>query len=302
MRILRIMGVNRAEASAVVREILSQPSVWRQAARLADCAELPRAGQSVAMIGCGTSLFVAQAAAAWREAGGHGLTDAFTPSEMPLGRNYDCVVAISRSGTTTEVMRALHLLSGPEKYAITTTADSPLVGAVKHPVLLPFADEASIVQTRFSTSVLALWRAHLGHDVDDLASEAEAKIAADLPRLLTDFEQFVFLGHGPGVGLANESGLKFREAALAWSEAYPAMELRHGPISVLGPNSLVWSLNSLPEGLAQNVAATGARLETNGGDPLPELVRVHRAAIALAFAKGLDPDCPPHLERSVVLG
>lgn len=284
-----------------MREVLSQPDVWRRASVLAASVELPRPGQSVAMIGCGTSLFIAQAAAAWREATGQGLTDAFTPSEMPIGRDYDCVVAISRSGTTTEVMRALRSLSGTDKFAITATAESPLVTAVEHAVVLSFADEASIVQTRFSTSVLALWRAALGHDVENLAFEAEAKIAADLPQPLTDFEQFVFLGHGPGVGLASEAGLKFREAALAWSEAYPAMELRHGPISVLGPRSLVWSLSSLPGGLAEEVLATGARVETNGGDPLPELVRVHRAAIALAFAKGLDPDRPPRLERSVVL-
>lgn len=280
---------------------MSQPAVWRQAAVAAATAALPEAGQRVAIIGCGTSLFVAQAAAVWREAGGHGLTDAFTPSEMPTGRDYDCVVAISRSGTTTEVMRAIAGLDGPRTFAITATADSPLVGAVDEPLLLAFADESSIVQTRFSTSVLALWRAYLGHDVEQLAYDAEAKIGAQLPGSLTDFEQFVFLGHGPGVGLANEAGLKFREAALAWSESYPAMELRHGPISVLGPRSLVWSLSSLPEGLAGEVLATGARLETNGGDPLPELVRVHRAAIEIAFAKGLDPDRPPHLERSVVL-
>lgn len=295
------MAVNRADSSAVTREILSQPAVWSQASLLAADADLPHAGQSVAIIGCGTSLFVAQAAAAWREAGGHGLTDAFTPSEMPAERDYDCVVAISRSGTTTEVMRAMRSFDGPGKFAITATEDSPLVAAVDHPVLLPFADEASIVQTRFSTTVLALWRAYLGHDVENLVFEAQEKISADLPEELTSFEQFVFLGRGPGVGLANEAGLKFREAALAWSEAYPAMELRHGPISVLGPKSLVWSLSTLPEGLADEVLATGARLETNGGDPLPELVRVHRAAIAVAFAKGLDPDRPPHLERSVVL-
>jgi len=253
------------------------------------------------MIGCGTSLFMAQAIAAWREAAGHGVTDAFTPSEMPPGRHYDCIVAISRSGTTTEVITAMDSLTGARKFALTASEGSPLTTAVNEAVVLPFADEQSVVQTRFATSVAALWRAHLGHDVEGLALEAEAKMAADLPPSLTDFKQFVFLGHGPGVGLANEAGLKFREAALAWSEAYPGMELRHGPISVLGPRSLVWSLTGLPDALAPEVTATGAHLEVNDGDPLPELVRMQRAAIALASAKGLDPDRPPHLERSVIL-
>ncbi len=253
------------------------------------------------MLGCGTSLFIAQAIAVWREAAGHGLTDAFTPSEMPTGRGYDCVVAISRSGTTTEVVRAMESLSGTERFAITATEESPLAKAVDRLVVMQFADETAIVQTRSATTVVALWRAYLGHDVERLALEAEAKIVAALPSALTSFEQFVFLGHGPAVGLANEAALKFREAALAWSEAYPATELRHGPISVLGPKSLVWSLSALPNGLADEIAATGAQLEANDADPVPELVRIHRAAIALAFEKGLDPDRPPHLERSVVL-
>ncbi len=295
------MGTGRPHTSAVAAEISSQPSVWRQAAALAEGAPLPPSGQSVALIGCGTSLFMAQAVAAWREAAGHGLSDAFTPSEMPRGRTYDSLVAISRSGTTTEVVRAMDSLAAPHKVAITATKDSPLGAVVDRLVMLPFADEKAVVQTRFATCVVALWRAWLGHDLEQLALEGEKKLVADLPRSLTGFEQFVFLGHGPGVGLASEAGLKFREAALAWSEAYPGMELRHGPISVLGPRSLVWSLTELPEGLAAEITATGAQLETNNGDPLPELVRIHRAAIALALAKRLDPDRPPHLERSVVL-
>ena len=295
------MGLNRAETAAIDGEVHSQPSIWRRAAALAAGADLPSSGQRVAVMGCGTSLFVAQAIANWREGSGHGLTDAFTPSEMPLGRRYDSVIAISRSGTTTEVLQALRSLPESDTFAITAVAESPLAENVEHLVALPFADETAIVQTRFSTSVVALWRAYLGHDVDRLAAHAEAKLTAGLPDSLTTSEQFVFLGHGPAVGLANEASLKFREAALAWSEAYPAMELRHGPISVLGPRSLVWSLGDLPQGLAEDVLATGACLQVDGGDPLPEMVRVHRAAIALARAKGLNPDCPPRLERSVVL-
>lgn len=295
------MGADHTQTGAIGQEVYSQPAVWRIAAGLAETADLPLPGRTVAVIGCGTSLFVAQAIARWREDAGHGVTDAFTPSEMPRGRQYETVVAISRSGTTTEVVDLVRTLAATETFAISATADSPLVSASRHTVLLPFADEEAIVQTRFSTSVLALWRAYLGHDVERLAAEAQAKLTADLPRSLTGFEQFVFLGRGPGVGLANEAGLKFREAALAWSEAYPAMEVRHGPISVLGPRSLVWSLNSLPDGMVKVVLATGAQVETSDGDPLPELVRVHRAAIELALSKGLDPDRPPHLERSVVL-
>jgi fructoselysine-6-P-deglycase FrlB-like protein len=295
------MDRDRAENSAIEGEVYSQPTVWRRAAVEAKSAELPEAGQSVAVIGCGTSLFVAQAVARWREEAGHGVTDAFSPSELPPGRGYDSYVAISRSGTTTEVLRALQLLAGEQTYAISTGSDNPVAERARHTVALPFADEQAIVQTRFCTSVVVLWRAYLGHDVEKLAEEAAEKLRAPLPDGLTERRQFVFLGHGPSVGLANEAALKLREAALMWTEAYPAMELRHGPISLLGPESLVWSLDAPPDRLADEVLATGAGLEVLDGDPLAELVRIHRAAIALARAKGLDPDRPPRLARSVVL-
>lgn len=90
-------------------EIASQPACWRQAAAIApefDSA-LPRRAERVAVIGCGTSLFMARAYAGLRESLNLGETDAFPASEMPLGRRYDRVLAISRSGTTTEVLDAL---------------------------------------------------------------------------------------------------------------------------------------------------------------------------------------------------
>jgi CRISPR-associated protein Cas5a/b/c len=295
------MGADRAGTSAIEGEVYSQPAVWRQAAAAAQGADLPRPGQSVAVLGCGTSLFVAQALARWREEAGHGLTDVFSPSEMPEGRSYDCYVAISRSGTTTEILRVLQTLPDADTYLITAVPDGPVARQARHTVALPFADEVAIVQTRFATSVLAFWRGYLGHDVERLAAEAELKLQARLPEGLTSRKQFVFLGHGASVGLANEASLKLREAALQWTEAYPAMELRHGPISVLGTESLVWALDALPEGLADEVLATGAGLEVDGSDPLAELVRIHRAAIELARANGLDPDRPPRLARSIVL-
>jgi len=70
--------------------------------------------------------------------------------------------------------------------------------------------------------------------------------------------QVVFLGRGWSVGLAQEAALKVRESAQAWSEAYPAMEYRHGPISTAGPGTVVWSLVELPPGLAGEITQTGA--------------------------------------------
>jgi fructoselysine-6-P-deglycase FrlB-like protein len=292
------------KANILVSEVNSQPHCWRRAAKMVSGGGLPEHGSRVALVGCGTSRYVSEAAAAWREDGGFGETDAFAASEMPHGRAYDVVVVISRSGTTTEVLRLIEALpSRTHVLAITGAESTPVAKAATHNISLPFADEHAVVQTRFATSVLALWRSHLGHDVERVADLAEEQLAAPLPDGLGRYVQFVFLGQGPGVGLANEAALKLREASRAWTESYPSMELRHGPISLLETHSLVWSLSGLPTGLDEDVRATGATLEqpSHDGDPMAEFVRVHRAAIALAELKGIDPSQPRHLARSIVL-
>jgi CRISPR-associated protein Cas5a/b/c len=88
---------------------------------------------------------------------------------------------------------------------------------------------------------------------------------------------------------------------MTWSEAYPAMEYRHGPISVAQSGTVVWALSSLPAGLAREISDTGAALVESSLDPMAELVRIQRLAVALAQARGLDPDQPRNLSRSVVL-
>jgi fructoselysine-6-P-deglycase FrlB-like protein len=290
--------------SFVAEEIASQPALWVEAAALASrCAALlPARGERVAFVGCGTSLYIAQAAATAREVAGHGDSDAFPASEYPAGRAYDLVVALSRSGTTTEVLNLVSELnrSGPV-LAITTDEENPLAVLATRTVAMPFADERSVVQTRFATCALALIRAHRGESLVGAAADAERALSDSIAIGLDDLRQLVFLGRSWSVGLAHEAALKARETAQVWSEAYPAMEYRHGPISVAGRGTVVWALAALPDRLEQEIAATGARLVAPRGDPMAELVRAQRLAVALAESRGLDPDHPRHLSRSVVL-
>src|SRR5438046_2867400 len=150
--------------SAIEHEIASQPDTWRRAAELAGSAPLPPHGQRLMVIGCGTSYHIARAYAALREAAA-GETDAFAASELPAGRAYPSVLAISRSGTTTEVLRALSAIDGGPAMVITAVAGSPVVDAASRAVVMEFADERSVVPTRFATSALALLRAPTGHDL-----------------------------------------------------------------------------------------------------------------------------------------
>ena len=285
-------------------ELTSQPECWARAASQAPrfVKVLPAPGERVAIVGCGTSYFMAQAAAALREGAGQGETDAFAASEFPHGRGYDRVVALTRSGTTTEVLDLLgRLKGGTPTTAITADPDTPVRTAADALAVLDFADERSVVQTRFATTALTLLRAHFGLHPDTAVTDARTVLADPLPEGIVECGQFTFLGRGWTVGLANEAGLKMREAALAWADAYPAMEYRHGPISISTEGTATWMLGDAPDGLAEQVRGTGALWIAEARDPLAELVRVHRLAVAVAASRGLDPDTPRHLTRSVIL-
>jgi fructoselysine-6-P-deglycase FrlB-like protein len=291
-------------------EIASQPTAWRRAAAMAtEVADvLPARGLRVCAVGCGTSLYMAQAWAALREQAGQGPTDAFAASELPTGRRYDALVAISRSGTTSEVLHALRQDLAARSLTITAVPRSPAADAADAAIVLDFADERSVVQTRFATSALTLLRAHAGEDTEQAARDAEHALEAPLPvdpdagrAVPAPARQWTFLGRGWAVGLAHEAALKLREAAQQWAEAYPALEYRHGPIAIANEETVVWSLDPLDPALAEEISATGATLVCEPLDPLAALVLAQRTAVALAQSRGLDPDRPRNLARSVVL-
>jgi fructoselysine-6-P-deglycase FrlB-like protein len=285
-------------------EIASQPELWPRAARLATEAGdlLPAGGARTCVVGCGTSLFVAQSWAALRERAGHGQTDAFAASELPDGRRYDVLVAISRSGSTSEVVHALGRGVAQRTVAITADRDAPVAQAADDAIVLDFADEQSVVQTRFATAALALLRELVQPGAAEAAA-ADARLALERPLPVDPelVEQWTFLGRGWTVGLAHEAALKVRESAQAWTEAYPMFEYRHGPISIAAPGRVVWSLDGLDPSLATELQRIGATVVVDELDPLASLVVVQRTAVALAAARGLDPDRPRNLARAVIL-
>ena len=293
-----------AQGVRTEQEIASQPDCWRRAATVAGevAGLLPAPGERVAVVGCGTSWFIAQSYAAAREDSGQGETDAFTASELPLGRRYDRTLFLSRSGTTTEIQEAAERVRGASRtVAVTTGARTPVARAVDEVIELAFADEESVVQTRFATTELALLRAHLGIDIEPSARAAERVLASPVPAELLAARQFTFLGTRWTYGLANEAALKLREAAGMWTESYPAMEYRHGPAAVTGEHSVVWLLGPAPAGLVDDIALAGGLCWAADEDPMAALVRVHLVALEKARTAGLDPDQPRNLTRSVIL-
>ncbi len=289
--------------SITSQEINTQPAVWRQALSLREQAErlLAQKGERMLVIGCGTSAFVAQSFALLREQAGFGETDAAYASEPTPWRSYDAVVAITRSGTTTEVLDALKALpEGVRRIVVTGVADSPGADLADEVLLLDFADESSVVQTRFPTTFLFLARAAFGEDVTALPDALDAALAEESD-LSAEHDHIVYLGTGWGYGLAQEAALKIREAAQAWAESYPLLDYRHGPLAVAHPGSLVWFLGVGDDGLAADIERTGARVVQGTRDALIELALAQRLAVATAERRGLDPDRPRHLTRSIVL-
>ncbi|GGU13747.1 SIS domain-containing protein [Nocardioides albus] len=294
-----------APTTHLAAEIATQPANWMAARGTAEryAQALPKAGEKVAVIGCGTSLYMAQAYAALREGHGLGVTDAWTPTEARIDRGYDRLLAITRSGTTTEVVDLLADVQG--KIPATVISSSPGTPALElaEPILTPEVDERSVVQTRFATTTLAMLRWHLGQDLSRAAEQAQQIIDAGEsgfgPELTA--EQITFVGRGWTNGVAQEAALKLRESAQLWTESYPMMEYRHGPLSISAPGRVVWALGDLVPGFAEDVATTGADLLHEEIDPLAELVRVHLLCVARARGAGLDPDAPRNLTRSIIL-
>ncbi len=286
----------------IAEEILDQPRAWSRASSLARGTRdaMPR-GERVAVIGCGSSWYAARAVAALRELNGGGETDAFAASEALLGRKYDRVVAISRSGATSEVRRALELVAaGTTTVALVGDPLSPVATQCDLVVDLSFAADRSVVQTRFVTTTVCFARASLGLAIDGLIADAEAAASQPHPVDPNTIDHVVVLGREWLVGLADAGALTLRETAQVWAESYPAMEYRHGPIATAGPGALVWLLGQAPPGLAEEIAATRATVLNATLDPLAELIRIQRLAVALAEHRGLDPDSPANLERAVV--
>ena len=224
----------------MLEELQSQPAVWSRVLSevLPEYAGLlPGLGERVQVLGCGSSWFMAQAYAAAREREGLGETDAFTPTEAPGARGYDSVVVISRSGTTSEALEAVRRLpEGAPTVAVVGDPESPLARRATHAVRLSFADEHSIVQTRFATAALILLLGSLGADrfgldravadTRDLLGELDlgedtgtGPLGEPLDDQLLASEQFTFLGSGWCLGLAHEAALKMRESCQAWTES-----------------------------------------------------------------------------------
>ncbi len=192
------------------------------------------------------------------------------------------LVGISRSGSTTETLRALekakHGLNIPS-LAISCDPDSEMSLRSDHALKFPFEKENAVVMTSSFTSMLLaiLYLAwaykqdpELWHKLMSLPDESE-KIMNRYEDLmagignLDDIESWVFLGQGPFYGIANEGALKIGEMTLSLSQSYHSLEYRHGPMSTAGERTLIVVLCSqagreLEQDLVRDLKKLGAKI------------------------------------------
>jgi glutamine---fructose-6-phosphate transaminase (isomerizing) len=340
-------------------EILSQPECWRRClnflegpGNIASTLKPFEGCQEWLFVGCGSSYYIALiAAATWTALTGM-RARAVPASELILfpelvlhSGSGIAPVLISRSGQTSEVLKAAELLKSRniKTLAISCAAGQTLEQLATSSIILP-ADERSTVMTRSFTSMLlalqyaAAFRAENTEAISLLGAlpAAGERILHQLPLRLNDFvtqnafADYVWLGQGPYYGLACESTLKITEMSCSYAQAFHTMEFRHGPKSIVSPNTLIAFLlsdanYSAEREVLEEMKALGGttlvvashaderarksadflvELAGEGPEPLrvvPYVLAGQLLGLYTGLKKKLDPDNPRNLSRVVVL-
>jgi len=333
------------------QEIVSQPEAWTAALNvldgirqsILDLDPVRRCGQII-FTGCGSTYYLSLAAAALtQDLMGHPAR-AFPASELWLYPRCSYVdgktllIAVSRSGETTETLRACEDFLYQKRCDLLTVScygDMPLARMGNVNIVLPSGQEQSVAQTRaFSTLYLGtvalacLWAGRLDlfislsklPEVGTRLLKNYASLATEVGRD-TSIDRFYWLGSGPRHGLACELSLKMKEMSVSHSEPFHFMEFRHGPKSMVTPSGLTIGLLSTINGqkeaaVLEDVKALGGRVlaiaetgsEVRFESGLEEVIRNvlylpigQMIAFERSLSKGLDPDHPNNLDTVVKL-
>lgn len=326
-------------------EIKSQTEAWAQAIEVTRAASLPSAGeyQQVIFTGCGSTYYLSLAAAAlYQELTGCAARavpggEMLLNSQTVLSDQKTLLVAISRSGTTTETVKAVEKFKAGQrgKVIVISNYDETLSRLADANIVISKGQEESVAQTRSFASMFVAVTAFCARMAgrDDLLSamgklpevgssvmghyELFAKeIGANL-----DFDRFYFLGSGMRYGLACEVNLKMKEMTLTHSEPFHFLEFRHGPMSMVNQNAVVVGMlsdvNRVHEAkVLEEMKTLGATVTAFGEQDadvrfesgIPESVRgvlylpvLQLMAFYRSLAKGLIPDRPNNLTAVVTL-
>ena len=322
--------------------------------------EVFRSTRRILMLACGTSFYAALTSKYWLEA------IAGIPVDVEIASEYryrttipdpeTLVVTISQSGETADTLAALkHAVSmGMTKtLAICNVAQSALVHECELAYITRAGVEIGVASTKaFTTQLVALYLLTLvfaklhgrlnpteeAHALSSLRHipAAMAGCLALEPSIIAWAERFaskedaLFLGRGVHYPIALEGALKLKEISYIHAEAYPAGELKHGPLALVDADMPVVTIapnDELLEKLKSNMQEVRARggelyvfadgdsviedtegmhvirLAENYGDlsPILHIVPLQLLAYHTALARGTDVDKPRNLAKSVTV-
>ncbi len=271
----------------------------------------------------------------------------------PLVDEETLVIAISQSGETADTIAALReaKAKGAKVLGICNVAHSSLTRYADSTLFLRAGQEISVCSTKAFTSqlmLLALFALYLGRqrhlsksdgqkfidDLKELPLKVRQIIASSgniekIARKYSSFEDFFFLGRRMMFPTALEAALKLKEISYLNAIAYPAGEMKHGPIALIGPELAVLGFGGnrqTRDKLLSNLMEVKARqspilLFTEEGDstceiandvlylppmsdllaPIPYSVASQLFAYFIAVEKGTDIDQPRNLAKSVTV-
>lgn len=329
------------------QEIASQVTAWKDAHNAVTIAgdSVQRLWQSggyetVVFTGCGSTYYLALTAASLFQQATGVISRAAPSSELLLhpdmiyGRGKTLLVAISRSGATTETIRAAEQFTAHARgdiLVISCYADKPLNRFATINLTAAAGQERSVAQTRSFSSMLimaeGLANIVVGASLPgQFPEEAEAVVSAmrDQAAAFADpsrYRRIYYLGSGALYGLACEAMLKMKEMSLTSSEAFHPMEFRHGPKSMVDEQTLIVGLldklaYDSEAAVLEEMSRLGAAVVSlsphaatditlNGFQQRPSLVHympfLQWLAYLRAVNKGLNPDTPRHLDQVVIL-
>jgi len=257
-------------AEHTLAEIYSQPAIWTETeSQLQENGVLEQLAGSFSprspwlFVGCGSSYYLSQLIAAlWTK---HFYIPAtavpasellFAPEETLRRVGAEQIVLMSRSGETTEVLRAAELLQsnkGVQTLGVTCNPQSVLEKLCTYAFKLDWADEKSMVMTRSFTAILLGFQRlglrfvsdlQFAAALDALPKKGQAWLDENARKIeefagKRKFSDYVFLGQGVHYWLAQEAGLKITEMSSSYAQVYHSLEFRHGPRSIAGPETLI---------------------------------------------------------------
>lgn len=347
------------QKSNTIDEIFAQPERWRKSLQVAAGFELPETIKAGALnaiewvyIGCGTSYYLAQAAAATHtsltraRARAVPASEVFLTPELTLPQTERFVpVLISRSGRTSEVLRAAdHLKKRGVKSLAITCDGNELKEIADSTIQIPVHEKSTVMTSSFTSMLLTLQylSGSLANDrsflrsLESVPGAVEALLEAQAGNIRSfvhqhSFDDYVYLGQGPFVGVAAEAALKVMESSCSYAQSFHTMEFRHGPKSIVSGKTMIGFFLS-EESYGEEISVLEEMHDlggiifavTNRADErlrknshcliemqlsVPTLAQLAPAVVwgqllgvLSGIEKGLNPDSPKNLTRAVVLG